>query len=114
HVVYFDQWTLAPDVALKKALLASLGAPTSGDHDEGPLPSLAELAARVRETTRKPLVLLLDQFEQFLRHHGAAPDPLREELAELLRDEAGAHVVLALREEFLAGLGILRERLLTV
>jgi len=52
------------------------------------------------------VVLILDQFEEFLVHHAQTLDSLRDELAALVRaPELDAAVVLSLREEYLGGAG---------
>jgi conflict system STAND superfamily ATPase len=112
-VVYFDAWQDDPCGALKVAILAQAaaeGSPAAVTAGE----SLARVAEVVSTGTGKSLVLVLDQFEAFLIQHARCVDPLREELAALARSEADAHVVLSLREEFLAALDVFRERIATL
>ncbi|MGH7677829.1 MAG: hypothetical protein ACRENU_05130, partial [Gemmatimonadaceae bacterium] len=76
-----------------------------------PLGAIVEGITRASE---KNVVIILDQFEQFLIRFARQPDPLREELAELVRSDLAAHVVLSLRQEFLAALDIFSERVLNL
>ncbi|MCA1542444.1 hypothetical protein I6F18_21015 [Bradyrhizobium sp. NBAIM32] len=94
--VYFDTWTV-----------------------EDPLLALKQICAKdVRELEQRTLnsvvqdgvgadrdiVLILDQFETFLIHHARNLEPLRRDLGELIRSNSDVHVLISLREEFLAGL----------
>ncbi len=111
-VVIFDRWSeQAPDTAIKQQIIEALeDGPAAGDRQE----TLADLADRLNRRTNKSLVLVLDQFEQFLIIHGEHPDPLRTELAALLRAQVDVHVVISLREEFLAGLEVFAHDIVTI
>jgi hypothetical protein len=96
-VLVFDSWHEAdPEAAIKRQIAAALGSdPAAADVQE----SLAVWAARVNQGTQKALVLILDQFERFLVQRAERPDPLRMELAAMLKAGVDVHVVLSLREE---------------
>jgi hypothetical protein len=104
-VVYlFDCWT-EPDIekAIKEEIANAVGL-----RENAPSPSdtLLDWARHANNELGKSLVLILDQFEQFLLLRAGHLDPLRRELAALVRAKADAYVVLALREEFLASLEV--------
>lgn len=112
HVLYFDSWSQEdPWRALRDELIGL--ASRAGVHDAGAgSPTLAELVRLIGNVSRETTVLILDQFEEFLLHHGQALDPLRSELAALVQSPTvDAAVVLALREEFLAALEPFRQRI---
>jgi hypothetical protein len=112
EVVFFDGWR-EPDAeaAIKREIATVIGSDAAGFSTREPLTAWAGLVNQVR---RKPLILILDQFEQFCRIHAGNPDPLRKELAALVRAEIPAHVVLSLREEFLAGLESFTNDIVTI
>lgn len=113
RTVYFDNWTgRDPASALKAVLIrtaAHLKIPDAGAGS----PSLKQLAALIASADDRTVVLILDQFEEFLIHGHL--DPLRKELGELIR-AAGidVRVVVSLRQEFLAGLEPFREEILNL
>ncbi|MFV1958444.1 MAG: hypothetical protein ACC662_03420, partial [Planctomycetota bacterium] len=112
-VLYFDAWTQEePLRALKEALAAvaeELGVPDAG----GGGPTLAELVRLIGAVDDRGVVLVLDQFEEFLTTHGRKLDPMRRELAGLARaGDLDVHVLLSLREEFLAALEPFRQAIL--
>lgn len=115
RVIYFDAWAQDdPLHALKEALIAAASEAGIADAGRGS-PSLTELARLVCSSGDLGLVLVLDQFEEFLVHHGQSLDPVRSELAALLRaPRLEATVVLSLREEFLAALEPLRHQILNL
>jgi hypothetical protein len=111
-VVIFDHWQeQAPEVAIKRQIAEAVGwNPTAEDQRQ----TFAILADRVNQAAHKTLILVLDQFEQFLLARSERPDPLRAELAELLRANVDVHVVLSLREEFLAGLEVFAREIVAI
>ena len=76
---------------------------------EGPsLPVFFELCA---DYSSEPLVLVLDQFEELFRYHADMPYflPFVKQLSELIANEdLPLHVVLSMREDFLAELSVFR------
>jgi hypothetical protein len=111
-VLIFDHWReQAPEVAIKRLIAEAVGRnPTAEDQRE----TFATLADRANQAAHKTLILVLDQFEQFLLARSERPDPLRAELAELLRADVDVHVVLSLREEFLAGLEVFAREIVAI
>jgi WD40 repeat protein len=115
RVVYFDSWAQEdPLRALKDTLIgmaAALNVPDPGRAS----PTLLELVRLLNNVDDQSVVLILDQFEEFLVHHGHALDPLRSELAALVRAPGlDASVVVALREEFLAAMEPFRQQILNL
>jgi hypothetical protein len=110
-VVVFDRWgEREPEKAIKRQIADALGEDPATAEPK----SLADLAEAVNRVTHKTLILILDQFEQFLLVHSARPDSFQAELARLLRGSSDAHVVVSLREEFLAGLEVLAREIVTI
>jgi WD40 repeat protein len=114
-VIYFDAWSQEhPIAALKQALsdvASSLGvaSPSAG------APTLLELVQLIAMAERRVPVLVLDQFEEFLTTHGQQLDPLRKELAALVRtSRVEVQILLSLREEFLGALEPFRSLILTL
>jgi hypothetical protein len=104
-VVYlFDCWT-EPDIeeAIKEEIANAVGPRENAPNLSDPL---LDWVRHANNELGKSLVLILDQFEQFLLLRAGSLDPLRRELAALVRAKADAYVVLALREEFLASLEV--------
>jgi hypothetical protein len=106
--VYYDDWTGAFLPAIRQRVAAALGV------QAGPEAGLLALCQASHQTEPKGLILVLDQFEQFFVRHEGAASLLGRELGELCRSAADAHVVLALREEYLARLTALRAHLMTI
>ena len=113
RVVYFDDWTGdKPADSLKEKLVRlaeKMGIP---DPDAG-APTLTELVRLLRSHDDRTLVLILDQFEDFLVSHGQRLDPLRKELSRLVRaGSLDVHVLISLRQEYLASLEPFRKEIL--
>src|SRR5215475_8661407 len=99
-VIYFEQWEVARPLASLKAQVAALGpAGLDGNTELAPL-----LNAVVQGGRRQTLVLILDQFEQFLIRHPEQIEALGRELGSAVRLARRCHIVLSLREEFLGSL----------
>jgi hypothetical protein len=111
RAVYFDNWSQPdPLVTLKEKLAGlaqSLGVPDAA----GGSPTLTELARLIWGAGGLSLVLVLDQFEEFLVRNADRLDPLRGELAALVRSTADVAVLLSLREEYLAALEPFRQKI---
>jgi hypothetical protein len=115
RVIYFDAWAHDDPLTLLKDLLIATASAAGIPNARGGSPSLTELARMLCSVDGRGLTLVLDQFEEFLVHHGQSLDPLRSELAALLRaTKLDATVVLSLREEFLAALEPLRHQILNL
>ena len=114
-VKYVDNWTADdPCAALKTRLVkfaSELGIPDAGKDS----PTLTEIIARIAKADDRTAILVLDQFEEFLVTHGKQLDPLRKELAALVRASSlDVRVVLSLRQEFLAALEPFRNEILNL
>lgn len=104
RIAYHDAWSGDEPEAHLAATLRRLAL---ADRLPDVLGDSAPLIDRVRllSADGRTLVLVLDQFEEFLRNHAGRLDPLRAELATLARvPDLDLRIVLALREEFLADL----------
>ena len=114
-VKYVDNWTADdPCAALKTRLVkfaSELGIPDAGKDS----PTLTEVVSRIAKADDRTAILILDQFEEFLVTHGKQLDPLRKELAALVRTSGlDVRVVLSLRQEFLAALEPFRNEILNL
>jgi hypothetical protein len=84
-----------------------------------PLPrrSLADQLGWVARKVGKPIVLFLDQFEEFfiyqLEHSPAAADKFMSEVAKA-RENKKVHLVFSMREEFFADMDVFRDRIPTI
>lgn len=104
RIAYHDAWSGDEPEAHLAATLHRLAL---ADRLPDVLGDSAPLIDRVRllSADGRTLVLVLDQFEEFLLNHAGRLDPLRAELATLARvPDLDLRIVLALREEFLADL----------
>lgn len=113
-VMYMKDW---PDDnacdSVKRELLSAAedaGIPVS----LGPDSPLTDIVAAVTSSRELSVVLILDQFEAFLSKSAGDPGGLRHELAALVRSDLPAHIVLSLRQEFLAALEPFREHILSL
>ena len=115
HVVHFDRWSGdKPLNVLIHAIQDSIRDYDIEIEDNDEI-SLFKLTQAINQQIHKPLVLILDQFEEFLRKHGQHMDPIRSELAKLVRNNSiQIHIVLSLRQEFLTGLEPFREIILNL
>lgn len=114
ETLYLDAWSgTEPETELrqtlcKRLMLHGLGG-AFGDSDP-----LAELVRLVTGDGRT-LVLVLDQFEEFLLNHPQHLDPLRAELAALVNAPGlDLRILVTMREEFLANLEPFREKIVNL
>ncbi len=108
-VVYVDKWLASPIQGIRRKLSRSLGKEAEGAEDR----SLRELVSEANRDD-KSVILILDQAEQLFIRHGGQIDAFGQEISALLRSGADVHVVISLREEYLAGMDTLRSHLLTI
>jgi len=110
HVVYYEEWAEHDPVqGLRLELRHSI---PSELRSVAPGASLAAVAKAAATALSRPIVLILDQFEKLLLQRREALDPFAAELAALIHAECDVHVLLSLREEFLASLDVLRDRMI--
>lgn len=114
RVAYHDAWAAGqPELALRQTLAraaeaAGLPAVLAAD---APLVDWVRVATADGGT----LVLVLDQFEEFLLNHANRLDPLRRELAALVRlADLDLRLLIALREEYLADLEPFRAQIVNL
>jgi hypothetical protein len=95
QVVYFDKWNTAdPCDAVAQSMA---GGPVASGKAE-----LAEAARLALTRDASTLVLVLDQFEEYLQRYAGDLGNLPAALGALLRSTLDLRVVLSFREEFLA------------
>ena len=102
RLLNFRRWHPGFETRLRHAAAAKLGAPKDS--------SLASAVAGWAQDRKVPVILVLDQFEEFLLYH---PEPAEtsfvQNLAAIVADpDSEAHVLLSLREDSLASLDALR------
>lgn len=111
-VMYWDAWAGSDPTSAIKEKLAAVASSTGVVDPLAGAPTIAELARLVTGNGRT-LVLVFDQFEEFLVNHANELDPLRKEVAALVRAQTiDARVLISLREEFLASLEPFRQEIL--
>jgi hypothetical protein len=115
RVFIFDGWAAEDPVAALAEKLTEAASENDEKLASGelsrPSPSeratsvLVRLVRRLSAYDPRPLVLVLDQFEELLLRHGHHIEPMRREIAALVRDErVECRLLISLREEFLAAL----------
>lgn len=118
--VYCNSWAGNPLTSIRGAALEALikarRLPEAARQElaELPLPRFFEICGHV---SRCPLVLVLDQFEEFFYYHREGKDfpTIREQLVRLILDEAlPLSVVIAMREDFALSLNAFKPDLPTV
>ena len=123
-VVCNTDWVSEPLGRLREMILAALRQDSTLPADVGVVvetraaSSLAELLEFCGLFVRRPpLVLILDQFEEFFRYqrHNAAFRPFIEQLAEVITDAAlPVSVVISMREDFAMELNAFKPQLPTL
>jgi WD40 repeat protein len=115
RALYFDAWAGEQPEKEVRSLLEDLATSLGlADALLGPDASLVDWV-RLVTSDGGTLVLILDQFEEFLLNHAQRLDPLRNELATLVHTpDLNLRVLVALREEFLASLEPFREDIVTL
>ena len=113
-VVYFDGWAGGEEALhTLKGSIVELAGRLGVPHPDAGSPTLRELVGITVAAARKTLVLVFDQFEDLLVAGGSAMALLRTELAGLIRaEDLDVHVLISLREEYLAALEPLRSEIL--
>jgi HEAT repeat protein len=118
-VVYCNDWVKEPGVTLKTKVVEELRRRDKIPQDY-PLPLDAPLAPFLRRCTlfsSAPLVLILDQFEEFFNYQRHRPEfrPFIHELSAAIRDDASAtRFLLSMREDFALELNAFKPELPTL
>ncbi|MGZ4354746.1 MAG: ATP-binding protein, partial [Gaiellaceae bacterium] len=111
--VVFASWADDPVGALAAAIAATvrpLVSPTAPDPPPGS--SLADVAEHWSSILDGDLCLVLDQLEEYFVYHDGGPGSLIEQLPELVtRPGLRANLLLSIRDDELARLGALKDRL---
>ena len=104
--VVFSAWSLDdPLAALKEAVAAAARGVAPELAGEPPEGSLADVLEAWPERIEGPLLLVLDQFEEFFLYHDRPGDSALDEVAAALRRRNPAvHFLLSIREDSLAKL----------
>lgn len=104
-VLCFDTWSGEDPISLLKAALTELARDSGVVDPSAGSPSIVQLMRLIISAGQRTVVLVLDQFEEFLTTNAQSVGSLREELGALVRTPGlDARVVLSLRQEFLAAL----------
>ena len=113
RVVYIDRWDADDTLTVIANAVAS---DTSGSQETIEMLGhrLASAIAAAHRQDDRTLVLILDQFEQFLIRHPNEFRAFGAELATVVGSALDCHVVISLREEFLASLNVFRRDIPTL
>ena len=117
-VVYCNDWVSDPGSTLKTTVVRTL-------KDQGKLPrdypfarelSLADFLLRCTLFSSDPLILILDQFEEFFNYQRNKPEfrPFVRELSAAIRDAAATRFVFSMREDFALELNAFKPELPTL
>lgn len=107
-VLLFDQWSISQPVeALREDLADCATAHGAIDAASGG-PTIPELVRLLSYVSQKTVVLILDQFEELLVWHGDRLETVTEVIASMLSSNLDMHLVISMREEYLAALEPLR------
>jgi hypothetical protein len=99
----FSDWSLDDPVAAMKEALAAAARGLTPAPAADPSESLAAVLDAWPERVDGPVLLVLDQFEEFFLYHDRAGDTALDEVgAALRRRNPGVHFLLSLREDSLA------------
>ena len=119
EVVYHIDWVSEPVSSVRAAVLQALHA--SGKLPEGAADEVGETLAELLEFcglfVRHPLVLILDQFEEFFRYQRATASfqPFIEQLTAVITNpQLPVSLVLSMREDFALELNAFKPRLPTI
>lgn len=105
NVVYYNDWIAPPIQGLQQAIRAALakqfGRPIAVENTS----SLEAFFRELTPNTSNPLVIILDQFEEFFRyrfiHHAADFQPFIDQLTEvILAPDLNVALVFSMREDF--------------
>ncbi|TXH69179.1 MAG: hypothetical protein E6Q83_10515 [Thiothrix sp.] len=104
-VVYYNDWVAPPLKGLQQAIRQALVKPEVNLPDTPQNLSLEAFFRFIAPSTSQPLVIILDQFEEFFRyrfiHHAADFQPFIDQLAEvILAPELPVSLVFSMREDF--------------
>lgn len=119
--VYCNNWAGNPMVSIRAATLTALAArkripaeAMSTELSALPLPRFFSLCSHF---SRQPLIIVLDQFEEFFHYHRSAPqfNDYKEQLVQLIGDESIAvSIVISMREDFALSLNAFKPELPTI
>jgi uncharacterized protein YoxC len=97
----FHKWQANPAAELARALTGSLGAPADG--------TLTDKLAAWSTNRGGRLLLMLDQFEEYLLYHERADDEFGEALPQVLsRSTLAVNLLISIREDSLARLDVFK------
>ncbi|HRJ53454.1 MAG TPA: HEAT repeat domain-containing protein [Candidatus Thiothrix moscowensis] len=116
-VVYHMDWVSEPVSSVRTAVLQALATALPDDAADDAGQTLAEVLEFCSLFVRPPLVLILDQFEEFFRYQRASThfQPFIEQLTAVITNPALAvSLVLSMREDFALELNAFKPRLPTI
>lgn len=110
-IAYVSDWREAPRETVRRAVARAAGADPTAPDDR---PGADWLRSLLRATDVDVLYVVLDQFEEYFYYHpvGSAGEVLGDELVDLLdARDLDVHILLAVREDALAGLDRFKGRI---
>jgi len=113
-VVVLDDWQTDPATTLKQALVNALRRADPGIEIPSSNLSLAQFIRQSATAARHPLMLLFDQFEDYVLYHpaDANSDSFDAELARVVNEEdSPVNVLISIREDALAKLDRFERRI---
>lgn len=104
-VIYYNDWVAPPIKGIQQAVRQALAKHYGNIPADPQNLSLEAFFRLITPNTSQPLVLILDQFEEFFRyrfiHHAADFQPFIDQLAEvILAPELNISLVFSMREDF--------------
>jgi hypothetical protein len=115
RVFYFKKWTSEDPSAYLRSDLMNLARSVGVHNPEEGSPTLAELIGLISIATGKTIVLIFDQFEEFLNTHPQHLDLIKKEIGDLVRaGNIDIRILISLRQEFLASLEPFHQEILNL
>lgn len=114
-VAYVSDWVSDPYAAIQHEVIKAVQEKGFLNAPEISFSTLKELAGFYSSFCRPPLVLILDQFEEFFRYHHNAKksaDSFIEQLVDIIKcEKLPISIVVSMREDFALELNVLKNKL---
>lgn len=114
-VAYVSDWVSDPYTAIEHAVIKAVEEKGFLNAPKVSFSTLKELVGVYSSFCRAPLVLILDQFEEFFRYHHNAKksaDSFIEQLVDIIKcDKLPISIILSMREDFALELNVLKKKL---
>ncbi len=115
RTVFFDDWAGEEPLTVLKVQLLHMAEELGISDAAAGAPTITELVRLISSQDDYTLVLVLDQFDEFLFTHGQDLDPVRMEIAELVHATGlDVCILISLRQEFLAALEPFRSQIMNL